>query len=389
MKISKPRCSSLDRIDACPGSILPADVPPEAGGPDANLGSARHEALSYVARGESPPIEEIAAKYSVDVDELEIAVKFGTAAWREELAVYFPDPMVERKVASSVCRGTADLAQAVVTVGFPTSPSALRVADWKTGYGTEYHPAQLKGYAHCLVEEFGFPTNGVVTIFEVWTSHREMRTTNLTELELAGFAGRLATVIETAEENPDHLEYRAGSHCRWCPHRVGCETRQRWLIDSTTALVAVDHGRAVTRDMLGRLYLRAQEVDAAMRRFWSAVDLALDEGPLGLPDGRRVEKVETQREKISAARAVDALDGLLLLDPDTDEREKLLGDLSKTRLNEWAKGASVKGKKAALMRKIYKALHGADAIRTVPHWQKKILDAEVNTDSQSLTDCGK
>jgi hypothetical protein len=379
MKIPKPRCSSLDRIEACPGSILPTDAPPEAGGPDANLGSARHEALGYIPAGNLIPIGQIAAKYSVDVDELELAVKFGTAAWREDLAVYFPDPMIERKVESSVCRGTMDIGQVIFDQYLDPEMGrskvlSLRVADWKTGYGTEYHPAQLKGYAHCLVEEFGFPTNGVVTIFEVWTSHREMRTTNLTEVELTEFAGRLAMTIEVAEQDPGRLEYRAGGHCRWCPHRVSCETRQRWLIDSTTALVAVDHGQAITRDTLGRLYLKAQEVDQAMRRFWSVVDAALEEGPLMLPDGRRVEKVTTEREKINAARAIDAIDAQL--DLDADERERLLGDLSKKRLGEWAKSVSEKGDKAKLMRKVFGILREADAIRTEPHRQKKILDAD-------------
>lgn len=399
MKIPKPRCSSLDRIDACPGSILPAEIPREAGGPDAVLGSARHEALSYIPQGAVPPVEEIAAKYGVDVDELKIAVRFGTDAWREKLAVYFPTPMVERRVESSVCRGTADLAQVtgftdlarvtglivpgpngVMTnrqvtgfVSAEAAPQSIRVGDWKTGYGTDIHPCQLKGYAHCLVEEFGFPTNGVVTIFEIWTSHRELRTTNLTELELIEWAGQLAMVVETAEEDPGRLEYRAGSHCLWCPHRVGCETYERSLRDSVTALVAVDHGKPVTRETLGRLYLKGQLVDQAMRRFWSAVDLAIEDGPLMLPDGRRVEKVETQREKINAARAVAALDAQLNLAE--DELERLLGDLSKKRLGDWAKSVSEKGEKAGLMRKVFGILREADAIRDEPHRQKKIIEA--------------
>jgi hypothetical protein len=373
-QIPKPRCSSLDRIEACPGSILPTDAPPEAGGPDANLGQARHECLRAIALCLDPETERVAARFGVEKDDLDIAVKFGRQAW-EEKGIYFPLPnvMTERKAESSICRGTLDLGYVSIEDPFG-KPLAVRVGDWKTGYGTEYHPAQLKGYAHCLVEEFGFPTNGVVSIFEIWTSHRQIETTNLTELELTEFAGRLRQTIKTAEESPDRLEYRAGSHCRWCPHRVGCETRQRWLIDSTTALVAVDHGQAITRDMLGRLYLKAQEVDRAMRRFWSAVDVALDDGPLMLPDGRRVEKVETEREKISAARAVDAIDAQL--DLDQDERERLLGDLSKKRLGEWAKSVSEKGEKAKLMRKVFGILREADAIRTVPHRQKKILEGE-------------
>lgn len=393
--IPKPRCSSLDRIFACPGSILPADGPKEAGGPDAILGRARHEALSYVPRGIDPPVDEIAARYGVDFDDVAKAAAVGRRAW-DEVGQYFPSPLVERKLDSAVCRGTGDVLAAVDGVAPapfsvdeqepPNTASprarrvivALRLADWKTGYGTDYHPYQLKGYAHCAVEEFGWPANGVVSIFEIWTSHYQVETTNLEREELVEFAAQLAQIRETAEQDPGRLEYRAGAHCSrsFCPHRSApCEMYAAWMRDSTTALVAVDHGQAITRQILGELYLKGQEVDRAMRRFWAAVDAALDDGPLMLPDGRRVERVETEREKIHTGLAVKALVDSGLVDCGEDE-DFLKGDIPKKRLDAFAKRVTVKGGKAALIRKIYKELRGAGAVRTEPYWEKKILGSK-------------
>lgn len=366
MRLKKPHCSSLDRIFACQGSILPADGWIEAGGPDALLGRARHEALSYIPQGIDPPVLELAAKHGVEVDELSIAVAMGRRAW-DEIGEYFPSPDVERKLESQVCIGTADVIQEVIDCD--AGLQALRIEDWKTGYGTDLHPYQLKGYAHCAVEEFGWPGNGVVTVFEVWTSHRQIETTNLDRDDLEAFAANLGQIIECASSDPDRLEYRAGSHCRWCPHRYSCEVNAAWMRESTTALVAVDHGRPVTRQILGELYLKAQEVERAIRKFWAVVDVALEDGPLILPDGRRVERVETEREKISAAIAIDTLRDQMT----PGEIVEIMGDLPKTRLDAWAKAHAGRGKKAALMREIYGALREADAIRSEPYRQRKIL----------------
>jgi hypothetical protein len=376
-KIPKTRCSSLDRVFACPGSILPGEGPREAGGPDAILGRARHEALSYIPQGIDPPVGEIAAKYGVDYDEIDQAVTTGRITW-DEIGVYFPDPMVECSVESKICKGTTDLIQVIIDYDLGEVPQALRLLDWKTGRGTDYHPYQLKGYAHCAAEQYGFPQNGVVTVYEVWTSHRKKHVTNLDREELAEFAAELARIQKTAAHHLDGLEYRAGAHCRFCPHRVSCTVNGAWLRESTTAMVAVDHGRPITRQMLGELYCKGLEVDRAMRKFWAAVGAALDDAPLVLPDGRRVERVTTEREKIEMDRAIFTLRTKYGMTIET--KAELLGDLPKKRLDAWAKANAPKGKKKALLREVYGLLREAGAIRTEPHRQREILDAEPESD---------
>jgi len=329
------------------------------------LGTAKHEALAYIPQGLAAPTEEIAAKHAVAQDDIDIAVRIGERAWRE-VGVYMPDAEVERKVISSVCRGTADVASVLMRDGVCQS---ISLADWKTGWGDNEHPNQLKGYALCLVEEFGFPRKGAVSVFEIWTSHQQIRTTNLTEDELLAFRETMLGIIDKAERSPGELEYRAGSHCLYCQHKAGCPTRQAWMRSAVTALVGVDK-TSITRDDIGAAYMRFVEVDRACRQFESLVKAALEDGPIPLPDGRRVEYVESKREKIGAAGAIKALADRL----DDNERAELLGDISKSALDNWAKAHSAKGKKAALLREVMAEIKSAGAVRSVPHRQRKIVD---------------
>jgi hypothetical protein len=372
--IDKQRCSSLDRVFACPGSILPCDAPPEAGGPDAVLGRACHEALSYIPQGVPPPVAEIAAKYGVDADEIERAVANGRRAWRDKVGIYFPTPLVERRLEGCLCRGTSDVVQATIDLS-PGPLLSLRIGDWKTGRSGDRHPYQLMGYASAAVEEFGWPANDVVTVFEIWTACQRIEVTNIECEEIEIFRSKLAQMMRAANDAPDKLEYRAGGHCNFCPHRSTCPTLARWMRGSVTALVAVDHGQPVTRETLARNYLKAKEIDKAMRRFWAAVDLALEDGPLELPDGSRAEHVYEQREKIAAGPAVRALVAAGLVDCGEDE-DFLRGDVSKARLTEFAAAHAPKGRKAALMREIYAVLRKAEAIREEPRRERRIVDSE-------------
>jgi hypothetical protein len=372
----RPHCSSLDRIITCPGSILPADGPREGSGPDATAGRAKHEALSYIPRGLDPPTAEIAAKYGVAKDDIDMAVASGQKAW-VVYGPYFPDAEVERAVECRQCLGTADVVS--VVRGDDGGLLAIRICDWKTGHGSDYHPRQLQGYALCLVVEHGWPANGV-SIVEIHTVTHQARTINLTQIELDAFAVVLSEIAWQAKGgDPSKLDYLAGAHCRWCPHRAGCGTRERWLRESTTALVAVEHGLPVTRETLGRLYLQSREVRRALDQFDTAVGAALQEGPLDLPDGRRVELTSQPREKINLTLAYPVLVELGLVDCGEDE-EALKGDLPKSRLNDLLKLRAPRGGKARLYRQVMDALEAAGAVREVPYYQRKITDSKGDTE---------
>lgn len=380
MKIDKPHCSKLDRIFACPGSILPSDAPKEAGGPDAIMGRAKHEALACIPLGADPPTDEIAAKYAVDRDEIELAVRLGRKAWAE-VGPYFPRPRVERPVGSSVCVGTSDVVQIIhapvsescLDYDRSAPPLALRVADWKTGWARGTHPYQLRGYALGLVEEFGWPSNGVVSCFEIHTSHQQTITTNLGRADLKQFSSELAQIIEIAEKDPSKLEYRAGNHCNFCLHFASCEVRESWARGAVTSLIAVDRGALITREMIGEAYGKFQAAERACAQFKRLVEAALEDGPIPLPDGRQIAYIESEREKIAMGPAIRALVRSGRVDCGEDE-DTLKGDLSKKALDAWAKGNAPKGGKAALMRKVMAELRDADAIRTVPHRQRGVVE---------------
>jgi hypothetical protein len=303
--------------------------------------------------------------HGVDLSELRIAVGIGRQAWAG-LAPRRPTAIPEVKLQSDLCEGTADI---VTVIGQPPNHTAILIDDWKTGHGTDRHRRQLEGYAYCAVHELGMPASGYVSISEIWIVHRRIERWRIDGAKLEAFARRLRSILKAAESGAP-MEYRAGSHCRFCPHRIDCEARRRWLVDAASALVAFDPATAITPAFLGELYERAQEVNRAVRQYWAAVDSALDEGAIPLPDGRFVRRVESKRTKVAAVPALELLTERL----GKAGAAKVVGDISKTELEEAIRATVEKGQGAAAIREIYGRLKGAGAVREIAWRERKVVD---------------
>ncbi len=366
------RCSELDRGFACHLSLLPIGNPYNPTSSEAIEGRAKHEALSHLPQGAVPPLEEIADRYGVDTDELRRAVAAGRRAL-DDLAPYLRlgegQVFVEVRLESDICRGTGDL---VVAVYEAEVLVALIVLDWKTGWGQDRHPQQLRGYAHCAVQRFGWPSSGIVTLFEVWTAHRQTLTTNLDRRQLTAFAGELAQILEMAGHSPGRLRANPGDHCKWCPRRVDCPDRDRWLRESVTALAEIDASEPITPEVIGGVYEQVQAVKRTVALYEKILRLAVEDGPVPLPDGRRLELVGTPREKISAAPAARLLAERL----GRDRIDDLMGDLSKTSLERIAKLVSPPRKGAATLRTWLGMLRDSGAVREEIEYRKTVLDAD-------------
>jgi hypothetical protein len=146
-----------------------------------------------------------------------------------------------------------------------------------------------------------------------------------------------------------------------------------------TGLVGVDHGLPITPEVLGEIYSKYQTVKRAVGHYEKALESALDDGPVPLPDGRRLERVEIEREKISMGPAIRALREAGLLDCGEDEDE-IKGDLSKSALSKWAGRVAERGGKAKLLRDVYGALREAGALRTEPHRSKRVVEPPEKVD---------
>jgi Protein of unknown function (DUF2800) len=360
--VLKIRGSSADCAMECAGSLLETATPYNENTDEARAGTAKHEALADMVRGEEPPIDTIAERHQVDVDELARAVVYGRQAWAE-IGRWFPDPHAEVRLDGEVSQGTADVLSLVPWRRSTIPPESMALADWKTGWGHDEHRYQLMAYADAARAEFGMPTSGYITAIEVWLQHRETITRNFTWDELEGFRKRAKRQIEQVGK-----QYSAGLHCKFCPRRNQCPARDEYLRASVVALVpAGDEPRALTREVLGSLYERSTMLGRALRNFDALLDDALADGPVPLGNGKMLALVSKQQDEIDATKALPLL-------ADSDLTSAL--SVSKAAIEREIKARVAHGGAASEMRRVLGALRELDAINQVEKKTKTVVDAK-------------
>lgn len=364
----KVRGSRADIAMECAGSLVPTETPYSPTSDEANSGTAKHEALAFVARGEEPQIDSIAERYGVDADEISLAVNRGREAL-SELDVWLPNRRSEVKLEGPVTTGTAD----ILSVGDVVDgvPASMSIVDWKSGWSGDEHPRQLMAYADASRAMFGVPASGCVTSFEVHLAKRDIITRNFSMAQLDGFRERIAEQIRSAEIG--HPQYAAGGHCKFCPRQHQCPARDDYLRATVVALEPLSaNGHELTREVLGELYDRSKMLVRALRAYDQALDDALEAGPITLPDGRLLQLVYTEKDKLDGAVVAE----LLVTEFGFSSRE-LSEALSATKsgIERAVKSRVAKGGASAEMRKILCRLREAGAVTKTTAKQKEIVDA--------------
>lgn len=354
------RCSSLDRVMACAGSLVEPAHPYNPNNPEAREGTAGHQALAAVVVGADPDLDAIAAEYDVDRDDLARLVGFGRKAWGQ-LRQHFPDPRsevsVEAHLVGCILRGTADV--------LALSPDALAVLDWKLGWAPTEHTHQLTGYGLAAAKMRGMPTSGRVLCCEVWVRSGEIRVRRYDAEALAAFEAELGKQVELIGR-----QYGPGlDSCKFCPRQNECPARAEWVRGSVTAIEPLSADTAITRDVVGQIYERTKMLGRALDRYDEVLRSMLAEGPVPLPDGRKLVLEERQQDKIRASKAMPYLREELRLTP--DEADEVL-KISKGAIERVVKARAAKGKGAAAMREAMAALKNADAIEKVSQRMIKV-----------------
>jgi len=360
--LTKIRGSRADCAMECAGSLLEIATPYNENTDEARAGTAKHEALACIVRGEEPPIDQIAERHQVDADEISRAVVYGKQAWRE-LGKWFPSPKAEVRIEGLVTVGTADVLSVIPdNQSHTTGSKSIAILDWKTGWGHAEHDHQLMAYADAARSEFGMPTSGVITAIEVHLQHRETNTRNLTEAELDGFRERAKRQIAKAGK-----QYAAGGHCNFCPRRNACVARDEYLRASVVALVpAGGEPQALTREVLGSLYDRAKMLKRAIASYESMLDDALEQGPVPIGGGKMLALVAKSQDQILADKALPLL---------TSSDLTAALSVSKAGIERVVKERVAKGGAAAEMRRVLGALREAGAIEQVDKQTKTVIDA--------------
>jgi hypothetical protein len=336
----KIRGSQADINMACAGSLVPARSVYNSRTDDANEGRANHKGLEFIARGEEPPIEQLAERYGINEDDLTITVRSGRKLWLEVLR-WFPDVATELKVEGPVTRGTID----VICV----EPDALAIADWKTGRSGDEHKYQRMAYADAAREIFGMPSRGFIPTFEIYTALGEIQCVNLTEEMLDGFREQCSEQIKSAlSDNP---QYAPGAHCKFCPRQNECAALEDYNRTSVSSLIETG-STALTRDDVGRLYDRYKLLKDAIGKYENILDSLLEDGPIDIGNGRVVQIKDEERETIEASSEVlDVLDTFAL-----DDASLLFKSIPKSAIKRACKEMKPKGEASELERSIMKKL---------------------------------
>ena len=360
------RCSSLDRVMACSGSLLPIDAPYAPQTASAAEGTAAHQALAVVVAGADPDLDAIATNHHVDRDDLAALVARGREAWAM-VSRHFADPVPERLMATDLTpavtiRGTAD----VVSI----DDGDIAVLDWKCGWKPSENPCQLQGYAFLAASLSGKIKS--ITAIEAWLRAGTMRVHKWAEEDTCSFAERVLAQVKCAGKQwgPSH------EACRYCPRQNACQARDEWSRSAVSALAPLAAETPVTRELIGELYGQSKQLAAALRRYNSALIEHLLDGPIPLPGSGQLVLHEQEQDSILPAAAMPVLRDEMRLSP--MEANAVLR-ISKSGLRNVVKARARKGQAASAMREIMSRLRKAGAIETTIKTTVEVAAVEGDT----------
>ena len=366
----KIRASSMDRFLACPTSAQELEHPYNPDNPEAKLGTAKHAAIAEAIGGQDRVIE-IAHEYGVDPDDVGMAVG-AVKRLLKEIAGWMPgevERLAEERLDGPAATGTADL---VLVGGGSTPPSHIVIVDFKTGFSDDEHRYQLVSYADAARERWGMPTSGVITTVEGQLRHGERIVRNYSENDLAGFRLDVGRALASIGK-----KIVPGKHCGFCPRQLECPTRDSYINAATAALVELDQSRdyGISTVQLGAIYDRYKEVMRAADRYQKLVDAALEQGPIPLPGGRRLELHEVERTVVDVT-ALGVFDAMGWEYDDLREAVRI----SKSGLDRIVKSkVPTRGEAKILMRQLMTALGDGGALRTETRREKVVVDADAHT----------
>lgn len=342
------RPSSLPRALACPASLVDDgpryDPPSEASA----AGTAAHRCLEAIAQGREPdPVME-AARVGADPDEVEALSRMIARAWRQLAPQIGSEIACEMPLAGALCEGTADI---VALDRDDAGVSRVTILDLKTGRVERDHSAQLGAYALAWRDMYGMPTSGTITTAAIWLRSDSLDVRAWTTPDLDGLAER----IRDAAGHPSR--HAPGEHCHFCPRRLRCAS----LVEHQRAgaLAISEMPGEVSRVTLGALHERARALEGAIERYAAALRIALRDGPIQLPDGRRLELRERILERIKPREAWAILESAVGLDAIAGAVK-----LSKTEIMRAVGESAPKGQKGRVQVALAESLRQAGALET-------------------------
>lgn len=302
--MTKPtiRFSALDRIAACPASYLESQGKPSSGSDDSALGSARHEAMSEVARIQDPSLVNyaaLAAKWQVDADKIrEPVVGCGYVPPQSALTEH----PVKMEYETFDVVGTADLivqdTNLVVDYKFTES---------RTDAATITERLQVPGYAAAAWGMALVVPPVKAAIFNPLMGGEDGW--SWAEIDPVAVRNTIREVGEAAlaqEALPvERRQYRFGDWCRYCPGATTCPI----LLERMKQVPAIlGQQGSMTRESLPAYVQLAKAMEKKLESFIDSVKLEVrTNGEIKSDAGRLYVTTSSRPTTPSAKKVLDFL----------------------------------------------------------------------------------
>jgi len=351
----KLRCSSLDRLFACPASVhieqdetLIDHEPSEA----TNVGLAVHALMADVLRNRYqtlPDVAPYAQQYGVEEREVRILGYQGMKVLGEYRKFLSEEPEIEEPLSTKIAdglelTGRADVMDFVCPDdGEPT----VYILDWKTGEKDEdsRYIRQMQGYAALGLQHFVGRMPHRVVVIIAWLRSGEISVASYS----LGMLGILREIEQAVRW--DGKTYTPGDACRFCPRVAACPGRRDLMLaavevltsERRASLVPFD-GRLVDPSAFGRSIVQArflkQLCEDHLRQCVEAVRSL--GGDVPLPSGQHVViKSRAGNTKLKTATTLPYL--LMRYGPMEDDDYNVLVKLGKEDVENFVSAHTPQG----------------------------------------------
>ena len=364
------RCSSLDRINACPASATPPAVRIDSSDDAALMGNAIHELLSAHIDGREKDLGEVAKRWGVDLEELARLFSIAKSLWGR-VKSHFPNAITEHAFEPATIGGIALTGHGDV-ISIADDGGTVYLLDFKSGWGDGDHQHQLRGYGLLALGEL--PMADKVTACVLKIRHGDLETFEWTRDELTAWGEDLARRVESERE----LYRPSVPACGYCPRAHECPARAAYLRSAISVMEGVTGKTAMVRtpgdigdvaDFVEPPALTPQKVADVVefartlaKMCDAAIDLAKAEvrlagGRIVAPDGRELVLSDVPRTEIDFAAGEGVLRAHL-----GDDIAKVL-KVGKTAAEDAVKAKAARGQKGKVAERMLYELDQAGALK--------------------------
>lgn len=341
------RCSSLDRIIACPGSTEPTeDYTLQTSSALSRLGNAFHDLAALKIVGQPYDIDLVAVKWGVSKKELEPLFWKGMRLFNEQREQFQTDLRTEVYYIGTysddrpVC-----LTGHIDVLGVNNTYGMLVIGDHKSGFLDGMHDNQLRGYGYLALQNSPKHDKVMTIQFNVreFTYDRYVYTRKQLD---EWYTNMVAPVYGNVAVNP-------GGHCRFCSRRGQCRAYDELVVKSKQHLS--DHFEKATPKQLYDAVLSMEKLAEAARQYLH--DEAYVNGPLVYDDKYELMLRAQARNHINYGKALT-----ILMEHMTPEEIASASSISQDAMKQIISDKHARGDKGRAIAGVYQQLSDAGAL---------------------------